>query len=204
MYKIAGSILIGLSNGINRFLLKNSVRALALSNHDELRILQTHFKDHDGTELPVEYLQSGKSFVFLDKNNDVTAGFALIENRSLRSIEQIPIAPSEELLGCISELTAVFSTVGSGVYRFRFWSFVIGTALASKSRYIVYAVDASKPTLRKNVFNYIRESILYEGPVKMLSGMSQQTIEAVEVASKSSLSKGFALLAVMEVLKFRG
>ncbi len=204
MYKVAGTALIGLSNGINKFLLKNSVRALELSNHDELRILQRHFKYHDGTELPIEYLESGKSFVFLDRNNDVTAGFALIENCPLRSIEQIPVVPSEELLGGLCELTAVFSKVGSGVHRFRFWSFVIGTALASKSRYIVYAVDASKPTLRKNVFNYIRETILYEGPVKMLSGMSQQTIEAVEVASKLSLSKGFAFLAFMEVLKFRG
>lgn len=204
MYKIAGAALIGLSNGINRFFLKNSVRALELSNHDELEILQRHFKYHDGTELPVEYLKSGKSFVFMDRNNDVKAGFALIENCSLRSIEQIPVAPSDEFLGCLSELTAVFSKVGSGVHRFRFWSFVIGTALASKSRYIVYAVDASKPTLRKNVFNYIRESILYEGPVKMLSGMSQQTIEAVEIASKLSLSRGFAFLSFMEVLKFRG
>jgi hypothetical protein len=204
IYKLAGKGLIGLSNSINRVMLQSSVTAKELVSEDDLFVLQSHFKKHDGTELPIEYLKSGKSFVFVNDLGEAVAGFALIDSGPLRTLEQIPVNLDDDLVSRISELTAVFSKVGSGIHRFRFWSFVIGTALASNSHFIIYAVDADKPTLRKNVFNYIRTKVVYEGPVTMLAGMTKQTIEAVELASKLSLSRGFVLLAVLEALKSKG
>jgi hypothetical protein len=204
IYRLAGRGLIGLSNSINRLVLQKSVNAKELFSDDDLSILQSHFKKHDGTELPIDYLKSGKSYVFVNALGEAVAGFALIDTGPLRTLEQIPVDLDADLISRISERTAVFSKVGSGIQRFRFWSFVIGTALASDSQFIIYAVDADKPTLRKNVFNYIRTKVVYEGPVTMLAGMTKQTIEAVELASKLSLSRGFVFLAVLEALKFKG
>ncbi|MEY2988776.1 MAG: hypothetical protein RJB13_2297, partial [Pseudomonadota bacterium] len=156
----------------------------------------------DGVRLPISYLRQGRAFLCYDSKLIPQGGFALIEKGPFRSITQIPHAGLLPLDGLFCELTAVCFNRGGSLRRSRFWSFVVGTALACPAQNIVYAVDTRKTALREQVFNHIRGSTIYEGPVKKLEGMTEETSEAVEVANKYQLTRGFLKLALRESKKF--
>ncbi|MEN9826132.1 MAG: hypothetical protein RI953_1877 [Pseudomonadota bacterium] len=201
MYGLIGHGLVVFSELTNVFLGQEKIHFKKLDSERDLSILQDEFAEADGIRLPLDYLGRGKAFVCFNEQNEPQGGFALIDQGPFRTLEQLPenvVKPSDT---SVTEITAVYLNPGHPLRRTRYWSFVVGKALTSDSQRIVYAVDSAKTALRERVFNHIRAHTLYEGPVRKLDGMLTESVEAVELTTKSHLAKGFLKLAILEVGK---
>jgi hypothetical protein len=203
MFKKVGRGFIAYSEASNELLGDSRIYFRELCEENDFILLQTLFENADGVKLPTSYLKNGRAFLCFDSKHTPQGGFALIERGPFRSISQIPDAGVVPLDGLLCELTAVCFSRGSSLRRSRFWSFVVGTALSCPAENIIYAVDTRKKALREQVFNHIKSSTLYEGPVKILEGMSEVTTEAVEISNKLQLTRGFLKLAARESRKFK-
>ncbi|MFZ9521529.1 MAG: hypothetical protein ACO3A4_13725 [Silvanigrellaceae bacterium] len=203
MYGLIGHGLVVFSELTNAFLGDDKIHFKRLNSERDLSVLSDKFAEADGIRLPLDYLARGQAFMCFNEQNQPEGGFALIEQGPFRTLEQLPenvVKPSET---SVTEITAVYLKPGHPLRRTRYWSFVVGTTLASESRRIVYAVDMEKTALRERVFNHIRAHTLYEGPVKKLDGMLVESVEAVELTTKPHLAKGFLKLAVLEIGRLR-
>lgn len=202
MFNKVGKSFVTFSEASNELLGSSGMVFREISVEADLLVLQRLFEEADGVRLPISYLQQGRAFICYDSNLTPQGGFALIERGPFRSITQIPDAGILPFDGLFCELTAVCLSRGGSLRRSRYWSFVVGTALSCPAQNIVYAVDARKTALRKQIFNHIRSSTLYEGPVKKLEGMNEETVEAVEISNKYQLTRGFLKLAFRESKNF--
>ena len=196
MYSYLGKFFVCCSQRISSQQTGLRLEVKRLRSEQELLSLQKNFEKHDGICLPLEYLGSGHAYEFFDINGVPRAGFALVSGTKLRTIEQSPITIEDNR--SLTEITAVWLDRQYKSHRVSFWLFVVGKALQSRNDELVYAVDMGKINLRKKIFNHIRAQTLYEGPVKCLDGMKHVTSEAVELATKASLFKGFMQLAAIE------
>jgi len=196
MYRYLGKGFVCLSHRLQSQNGKSSFQVKRLKTEEEFESLQKNFEEHDGTCLPIDYLRSGQAYQFYDSKGECRAGFALVSGRMLRTVEQSPIEIAHDKK--LTEITAIWLDREFKSLRVSFWLFVVGKALQSRDDELIYAVDTGKVNLRKKVFNYIRSQTLYEGPVKCLDGMKQVTLEAVELATKASLFRGFIHLAAIE------
>lgn len=196
MFTLIGQGLIVFSEFTNLFLGDQKLFFKSLRSEKDYGILQREFALADGIRLPTDYLKQGRAFVCFNALLEPQGGFALIDNGPFRTLEQIPDAALQPVETDMTEITAVCLSPGHPLRRTRYWSFMVGHALCGHAPRLVYAVDAEKTQLRQRVFNHIRAHTLYEGPVKKLDGMSGESIEAVELTTKSHLAKGFLKLAL--------
>jgi hypothetical protein len=203
MFSMIGQGLILFSEVTNAFLGEEKLQFKRLTSETDFEVLQNKFEELDGIRLPTDYLKQGRAFVCFNESLEAQGGFALIDNGPFRCLEQLPDEVSKPEQSAMTEITAVFLTRGRALRRTRYWSFVIGNTLLSQSSRIVYAVDSEKTALRERVFNHIRAHTLYEGPVKKLEGMSNESVEAVELTTKVHLAKGFLKLALKEAEKLK-
>ncbi|MEY2986490.1 MAG: hypothetical protein RJB13_11, partial [Pseudomonadota bacterium] len=164
MFNRVGKSFVIFSEASNELLGNSGVLFREIQIDSDYLILQSLFENADGVRLPISYLRQGRAFLCYDSKLIPQGGFALIEKGPFRSITQIPHAGLLPLDGLFCELTAVCFNRGGSLRRSRFWSFVVGTALACPAQNIVYAVDTRKTALREQVFNHIRGSTIYEGP----------------------------------------
>ncbi|MBM3383272.1 MAG: hypothetical protein FJY29_12680 [Betaproteobacteria bacterium] len=199
MFTLIGQGLIAFSDFSNFFLGENKLHFKKLESERDYRVLQRQFKHADGINLPINYLRQGKSFVCFNSRLEPQGGFALIESGPFRSFEQIPDMGPMPVDASVLELTAVCLSPGNTLRRTRYWSYVVGQTLSAQAKNIIYAVDSDKTNLRERVFNHIRHHVIYEGPVKQLDGMENETVEAVELTNKTQLAKGFFKLALNEI-----
>lgn len=203
MFTLFGHGLIIFSELTNLFLNDEKLHFKNLECERDFRILQKQFETADGIRLPVDYLKQGRSFICFNSNLEPQGGFALIERGPFRALQQIPNEEIAPVDSSVSEMTAVCLSPGNALRRTRYWSYVVGKTLVGDSQKIIYAVDADKAALREGVFNHIRSHVLYEGPVKKLEGMANESVEAVELATKLSLARGFVKLAIKETKKIK-
>lgn len=201
MFKGVGKSFIAFSEFSNTLLGNGSVFFKELCEEEDFILLQKMFEKADGVKLPTSYLKQGRAYICFNEQLVPQGGFALIEKGPFRCISQIPDAGYSPLDSLVCELTAVCLSPGGSLRRSRFWSFVVGTALTSTAQSIIYAVDTRKTALREQVFNHIRSATVYEGPVKALEGMQEETIEAIEISHKAQLARGFLKLALKETRK---
>lgn len=203
MFTLIGHGLVVFSEITNVFLGDEKLHFKSLSSERDFGILQRRFEEADGICLPIDYLKQGRSFICFNDKLEPQGGFALIDQGPFRTLEQLPENVLKPVDTAMTEITAVCLLPGHSLRRTRYWSFVVGKALSGHSHQIVYAVDSNKTALRERVFNHIRAHTLYEGPVKMLDGMNSESVEAVELTTKSHLAKGFVKLALHEVGKLK-
>lgn len=203
MFSFLGRGLVAFSDLTNIFLGDDKLHFKSLTTERDYSTLQRSFEEADGIRLPVEYLKQGRAFVCFDDQLKPQGGFALIDKGPFRSLEQIPDDILKPVETAMTEITAVCLNRSNALRRTRYWSYVVGQTLCGHSERIVYAVDSDKTSLREQVFNHIRVHTLYEGPVKKLEGMDEEAVEAVELTTKSHLTKGFLKLALNEAGKIK-
>lgn len=201
MFVLIGQTLLALSEATNLLLGDDKIHFCKMKSDRDLLLLQKAFEKADGIKLPIEYLKQGKAFVCVNNRLEIQGGFALIEQGPFRCLEQIPDCAPQTMDHSVTELTAVCLTAGPLLRRTRYWAFVIGTTLNGDGKHIIYAVDTKKTALRERMFNHIRRHTIYEGPVKKLNGMLEESFEAVEITSKAKLTRGFLKIAISEMSK---
>lgn len=203
MFTAIGHGFVVFSELTNTFLGHERLHFKILSSEKDFGVLQQKFEEADGIRLPIEYLKQGRAFVCFNENREAQGGFALIDKGPYRTLEQIPEDVLKPVESPMTEITAVWLSRGTTLRRIRYWSFVVGKALSGDSSRIVYAVDTEKTALRERLFNHIRAHTLYEGPVRKLEGMQSESVEAVELTTKTHIAKGFLKLALTEVSKIK-
>jgi hypothetical protein len=163
------------------------LKTVFLDNDKDLFVYQQKVKNVLGIEFPISYLKQGKVRAFLDNNNQIVGGYAMILEAPFRTLSSIP----EEVtnLPCevseLSEVTAMWidRSVTSGVARCQFWIHFSRdlSTLPGKSHYM-YAYDLEKTKLKK-LYRFANPTVLFEGRTLLLEGMSEESDESVEVAS---------------------
>lgn len=161
------------------------LKAVILDKNKDLDIFQQKVKHALGIEFPVSYLKQGKIRAFLDDNNEIVGGYAMILEAPFRTLSSIPVEVTN--LPCevsdLSEVTAMWidSSVTS-VARFQFWyNFSRDISSLDKSHYM-YAYDLEKIKLKK-LYRYANPTVLFEGRTLFLEGMTSECDESIEVAS---------------------
>ncbi len=178
-----------------------------IKNEADAKVLIAHFDSIEGIAFPLEYIMRSKAWLCYDKYANVQGGFALVPDGPFRVISQL--APElrkeceEKFSGKAFELTGVWLQKSFFSRRTRYWFKVMSELFKLRRDVLLYAVDADKTALREGAFNYIREGIIYEGPVASLEGMDAKSVsyEAVEYASKKIIVRG-VLQLIAKQLRF--
>lgn len=163
------------------------LRAVILENDKDLLTYQQKVKKILGIEFPVSYLKQGKVRAFLNEDNEIVAGYAMILQAPFRTLSSIPGEVTN--LPCdiedLSEVTATWidSDITSGLARCQFWlTFSKDISNLPEKTHYMYAYDLEKTKLKK-LYKFANPTTLFEGRTALLEGMTEECDEAVEVAS---------------------
>lgn len=158
--------------------------------------LALQFKKVSTVDIPYSYLAKGRPFVFLDSKDRVVGGFAIIDKKPFRTIEQIPLkiyAP----IKAENEITAYF--IADKKYGFAVTLRLVLEVLKSKGPF-VYSYDLINKSLQR-YYALGDPELVYSGPVKNLPGMEGLHYENVEILTKLGIVKLFIKRTLRGILK---